>query len=117
MAVTDIYDLLEQQFGARVEPILDFPLAQLTNVSQVLFRQDPRVAGWSFVNTGAAAVALRPMGVASAANGIQVPPSGMLSVNWRDDGVLPALEWQAVSPGGNQTFFAIAYRIVPQGGG
>ena len=111
----DIYDLLEQQYGVRVAPVFGGNVAQLTANDAIIMRQDPTIVGFNFINTGAATVALNPMAVASAAVGIQINPNGLFSVNWRDDGVLPALEWHAVSPGGNQNYTLIRLQVVQPG--
>lgn len=115
--IQDVSQLLAQEYGIATEPVFGGELAQLTNADAILMRQDPTCIAWTFINLGAAAVFLRPMGVASAAAGVQVAPGGLLSLGWRDDNRLPSLEWHAVSPGGNQNFYLERELIIPGAGG
>lgn len=108
----DIYDLLEKDYGVRVEALFNPELAQLTATDAIMLRQDPRVVAWTLCNLGAATIYDRPMGVASATAGFAIAPNAIQSLVWRDDGILPALEWHAVSPGGAQAYLLVCLRIV-----
>lgn len=108
----DIYALLNSMFGGTTASRDNPELAGLTNVDAVMLKQDPtRVAFW-FCNLGAAAVFIRHDGIAAATAGIQVPAGGVVSFSVRDDFDIPAREWHAVSPGGNQSYTVTETRLI-----
>ena len=76
-------------------------------VTQLVDHDFERV-GMVFVNTGAVAATIAPNKAAIITNGILlVAAGGSLTVNVRDDLVLPGFEWSAISSGAGTTIYVL----------
>lgn len=89
-----ILDLIEKEVGARVNPRAPVtPTTAGTTASQ-LFPQNPQRVAFLVVNLSTAVMYAVPGNTVSATTGIRIGPSGGAIIqNWRDDFVLPSLEW------------------------
>lgn len=96
----NVQDLIRGEFGAPAiieqDPDND---GDIGTTSELLLRRDPNRAGLFIINLGSNTVLLNPGGQpATATRGIRLDANGgSISMNWRDDFVLPTEEWHAIA--------------------
>ncbi len=74
------------------------------STEKIILRANPNRFAVLFVNLGTVAIFLRPQRTATLTSGFQLAAGGgSLFINWREDLVLPALEWHAIASIDNQT--------------
>lgn len=100
-----IYELIEQKLGITV----DFRFGELETIgatNAVAARNDPGRAALTMINLSVNTIIVRPLKPATTILGIVLSPSGgSVAMNWQDDLIMPALEWNAIATGANSEIF------------
>ena len=104
-----IYELIDERFGVRTRVGEDGDIATITTTNQVLLRANPSRYGFIIVNLGANPVFIRPNAPASSTVGIRIDPNGgSAAFSMDEDFSLPAMQWQAITSGGDSAIFLIS---------
>ena len=102
-----VYELIEKELGISV----DFRFGEGVDVDlvdKIIVRNDPGRVALVIVQLGGGTIFVRPLTVASSSNGIALAASGgALTMNWRDDFILPALEWHGAGSANDQPIFVM----------
>lgn len=99
-------DLIEGEYGIKVRGEAR-TVSVLTTTTELAQNNDDRVA-LTVINLGASAVYMNIDTAVSASNGIRLGATGgSVSMNWRDDLVLPGREWHAIDPTGAVTVLVV----------
>ncbi len=105
-----LQDLLEQQYGTAFTTRTSDPGAVIGAAAAQLMREDPSRIGFRYVNLSPNAIYLHFVNTVSATQGIQVGPGGgSLGVSFREDGILPGLEWFHVALAAGSAYVLIEY--------
>ena len=108
----DVYSLIRDELGVdSVESVRNTVVS--AGVAGVqLWKQDPQRVAFVVVNLSANTVLISPGADVSATSGIALNPNGgSVTMLWRDDLHLPALEWFVIAPAGVSAIMAHAVRI------
>lgn len=110
-----IHDLIGDQLGVRVSP-REFPDAlDADSTVKVLVRRNPARVALVVINLSANTVVIAPDTDVSLTRGIQVPANGgSVTLNLRDDLLLPALEWSVIASADNSAIYVLALEIEPE---
>lgn len=112
--VQALHDLIAQEVGARARAEEDALTTTVTTAGVQVLRDNPLRLGFVVINLGSYAVYLRPRRPATTSAGIRlVSNGGSLSVLWRDDLVLPGLDWWAISESGDSTIYLVSIIAEP----
>lgn len=111
--IHSVQELQDRDQGFATQPFYNRDASDADIADKIIARNNPGRISLTVVNLGTDKVYLRPQGIASATVGIELDSGGgSLSLNWRDDGTLPTLEWHAMSPTDNQNLFIIEEVII-----
>lgn len=89
-----IYDLIDEEFGVNTRPVIH--VESVDSTAELLLKNDPTRLAFILFNLGANDGHINITSEVSATNGLVVPGSGgSLSMNWKEDFHLPAVEWWA----------------------
>lgn len=111
--VGSIYDLIAREHGVDGQPFYNRDATDADIADKIIARNNPGRLALIIINLGTAAVFVAPQGAASSTRGIQLGASGgSVSMNWRDDGALPSLEWHGQSGTDNQSLFIMEWTII-----
>jgi len=91
-------DLVRAQYGVDTD-VRESPAGLVVGVTdQVLLRNSPNRIALTVVNFSANQLIIRPLLPATLTAGIKIPAGGgVFTIDWRDDAILPAFEWHAIS--------------------
>lgn len=105
-----LQDLLEQQFGTGFTTRISDAGATIGVTAAQLMREDPSRIGFRYINLSTNNIYLHFVGNVSATRGIQVGPGGgSLGALFRNDGILPGLEWFHVAAAAASAYVLIEY--------
>ena len=98
-----IRDLIAAELGVATLRIGDNPLNVDVDIAdKIILKADPMRYAFVLVNVGGNNIFLTPRRAVVGTAGILVGASGgLISFSWRDDLILPAVEWHAVAAGNN----------------
>ena len=116
MAV-DVYSLITERFGARAE-VFEIPVGlDADTTAKQLLRQDPRRLSFTLVNLSANIVFVAPDSTVSATRGIRLTAGSSVSVDFRNDLHLAALEWFVAADVDNSAIYCVGVRFADDTGG
>jgi len=103
-----ILDLLEREIGEPVSAQAPLTPTTIGTTSTRLVIQNPQRVAFLVVNLSANTIYVAPTGVVSATTGIRLGPTGgQVAVLWKEDLVLPALEWSIIADGAASAYLLI----------
>lgn len=106
--VADVQGLIERELGVKTSSRQSDPASTISQAAVVIFKPDPRRLFFLFVNMGTGTIFLAPRPGVSATDGIFIPANGgTLSSSFRDDFILPALEWSGLGADANIPFYTL----------
>lgn len=112
MNINSIDDLLEQNFGVRVEVIEEASTLDADIAVKVVAGRNRRRVGLIIINLSVNNVTVAPFKDVSLTRGIRLAANGgSLSMSWRDDLILPAMEWSALSDVDNSAIYVLGAYI------
>lgn len=110
--VSDLYELLTREYGAGQWRVEEGIIANAGAAPLQFLRQDPRRIAFVFMNLSANALGILPSGnIVAATRQLTVPSGGIAAFNFRDDLVLPGLEWFVLGTAAAEAFLALAVVI------
>jgi len=95
-----VYDLISMEYGCAVS--IEDPTTNLSiGVADLIIAQNsPRRVALVIINLSANVVYVKPGSPATTTSGIRLAPAGgSVSLNFKSDFHLPALEWHAIASG------------------
>lgn len=102
-----VHDLIEQRLGVEV----DFRFGEIDTVGttvSIAARNDPGRAAILMVNLSTNTITVRPINLATTAQGIVLGQGGgAVSMNWQDDLIIPTFQWSAIADGASSNFFVL----------
>ena len=105
--IRSVYELVEARLGLR----LDFKISSAQTVgtsSETIAANNPGRTNLTIINVSTTTLYVAPVNVASSSNGIILAASGgSLSLNYNDDLIQPALQWNGVASGSGSAIFVI----------
>lgn len=108
MQPANIVELVEREFGVKVAFVDSLANREVGVNAQVILAQNPRRLAFVIVNLSANNVFVAPRPDVGSDRGIFLSPSGgQLVVNWREDLILPAVEWSGIASGANSDIYVL----------
>ena len=106
--IQDVYDLLRAEYGVDAEILVNSEGVDIDTTDKVILKLNPRRVALMVMNLAANAVFIRPIDAATTSIGVRLDPNGgTMSLNWRDDFNMSAMEWHGISGTANQVFISI----------
>lgn len=107
-----ILDLIEREMGERVNPRSPTTPTTVGATAVQLMPQNPQRVAFILINLSTATIHVIPEGTASSTNGIRLGPNGgQISVQYKEDFTLPALEWSIVADAAGAAFLLIEIEL------
>lgn len=108
----DIYTLLQREYGFDHMDVRNGEAIVAAATPVRFWRQDPTRVAFVFVNLSANTLFILPgEAVVAATRAIPVAAGGIAAFNFRDDLVLPALEWFVLGSAAAESFMALGVGI------
>jgi hypothetical protein len=100
-----IRDLIAAELGIDTIRVSDNPLGvDVDTADKIILKADPMRYAFVLVNVSANNVYIKPRRAVVGTAGILVAASGgFIAFNWRDDLILPAVEWHALAASDNSS--------------
>lgn len=104
--ITSIQDMLSERYGVRVTSN-EAPAGTTVGVAVgLVLPNNPRRLAFVLVNMSANAIYVSPDADCAATHGIVlVPNGGTLALNYREDLILPSLNWYAIAAGAGSALY------------
>lgn len=113
MANASILDLIAQEVGQPVQAAAPTSFTSVGTSSTQLMKQNPQRVSWVLVNLSANDMYIAPNEVVSSTTGILVSKSGgQASSMWKEDLVLPSLEWSIIATGSSSNYMLLEVVLV-----
>jgi hypothetical protein len=114
--ISNVRDYLEARLGVRTDTRVSADGVTLGVAAAIVFRQDPRRLGFSFVNLSPNIMYLTPVGTPSATKGFYLGPNGgTLGMNILEDGEIVAWEWLGIAGAPASPYYTVEALLVPAG--
>jgi hypothetical protein len=112
-----IHELIAESLGVDNIRVGDNPLNEDVDIaSKVILKSDPMRYAFLLVNVSANDIYLVPRRAVVGTAGILLGANGgFFALNWRDDLVLPAVEWHAAAAGNNSAIEIYTVEGEPSG--
>ena len=108
-----VQDMIRSEYGVDIAVFTNREQTQVTTTDRIIAKQDPKRLGLVVVNLGANIVYIRPIDAAASTDAIQLNASGgMVTMNAKDDFILPALEWHGLGAAINLNILTIEICIL-----
>ena len=112
LPVEDIYALIEREYGLSGSEIVEGEAIVAAAAAVRIWKQDPRRVAFTFVNLSANVLGIAPFGDLTTARQISVAANGgVVTVGFRDDLVLPSLEWFVLGTAAAEAFMTFGVRL------
>lgn len=108
LSPADVQALIEQELGVTTAWRMSAPVRVLGTDIEVLMPPDPRRLFFLITNLSVNDVHISPRPGVSAADGIFIPANGgQITSSYKEDFVLPTLEWSGLASGANSPIFIL----------
>lgn len=108
----DIYELIQREYGVGHMQAEPGRVGVAAVAATQILKQDPTRVSFVFMNLSANTLGILPRGDLALTNrSILVAAGGLASFNWRDDLVLPALEWFVVGTAAAEAWMVVSVSI------
>jgi len=111
--VRSVYELIAKEYRADVTAEDLTTNLSIGTSDLIIAQNDPKRLALIVVNLSANILYLRPFNVAAATAGIRLAPSGgAMTLDWKTDFHLPAIEWHAVASGAASAIYVTSVRLL-----
>jgi len=112
ITVRSIDDLIAREYGVRIEVIEEASTLDADIAKKVMIIRNRRRIAALFINLSANKVFVAPFADVSTTRGIQIPSNGgSVSINFKDDLTLPAMEWSNCADVDNSAIYVLGVYI------
>lgn len=112
MQINSINDLINEHFGVECEAIEEASTLDADIAVKALVGRNARRVALLIINLSANNVTVAPFKDVSLTRGIRIASGGgSVAMNWRDDLLLPAMEWSAVADVDNSGIYVLGMYI------
>lgn len=102
-------DKIHEEFNAIVDWVEDPEITQANLADALFVRNNPDRLQFTIMNLSGSSVYVRPSQAASVGTGILLTANGgNMTVNVKDDGPLPIIEWHIIGAANNLDIYVLA---------